>query len=80
MASLAKLKELGAESPFKNVRVNHDLTPEQRAEAKALLKEAYDKNQCNPDSRFLWKVRGPPTNQYLIKIPKNRLQSVVIQD
>ena len=70
MASLRKLNGLDEENPFKKVSINHDLSPDQRDSVKKLLSTAYERNKDNTDADFLWKVRGPPWNQQLVKITK----------
>ena len=68
LASLYKLKDCDA---YKKVNVTQDQSPEQREETKKLLKIAYDRNQQNETASFLWKVRGPPWGQRLVK--RNKL-------
>ena len=57
-SSLSKLKEAPAD--LENIRIQHDLSPEEREKTKQLLAEAYAKNQTEEPVGFLYKVRGPP--------------------
>ena len=66
LASLYKLKE--AAPKFKETRVQHDLTPEDRMFTKTLLAEAHKKNEDEKPSDFLFKVRGPPGAIKIVKI------------
>ena len=43
-----------------NIKIQHDLTVEERKITKDLLSEAYNKNQTESPVDFLYKVRGPP--------------------
>ena len=66
MANLYKLKECTED--LKEVRVQHDLAPDDRAVTKSLLTEAYEKNQTETPQGFLYKVRGPPHAPKIVKI------------
>ena len=66
MSNLYHLKQ--AADPFKSVHVNHDLTVDDRNLTKQLLKEAYDKNQSEKPTDFLYKVRGPPGAIKIVKV------------
>ena len=63
---LSKLKE--APAGLKDIRVQHDLSPEQREATKKLLSEAYAKNQSEAPLNFLYKVRGPPHALKIVKV------------
>ena len=66
LANLSKLK--GASDELKAMRVQHDLSPDERETTKNLLAEAYKTNQ-NEKPNILWyKVRGPPHAQWIVKI------------
>ena len=65
-ASLNKLKE--APTDLKNIRIQHDLSPEQRKKTKELLALAYEKNQTELPVGFLYKVRGPPHAIKIVKV------------
>ncbi|ESO11447.1 hypothetical protein HELRODRAFT_183140 [Helobdella robusta] len=56
------------EGDLQNIRVSHDLSPEQRVELKSLLDKAKSKNV--EDNDFLYKVRGPIGRWKIIKFPK----------
>ena len=70
LSNLYHLKE--APEPFKNVQIQHDLTPEDRDTTKSLLKEAYGKNNEEKPKDFLYKVRGPPGAIKIVKIFNRR--------
>ena len=63
---LSKLKEAPAD--LKDIRVQHDLSPEQRKTTKKLLAEAYERNQTEAPVNFLYKVRGPPHALKIMKV------------
>ena len=63
---LSKLKE--APDDLKNIRIQHDLTPEERQKTKELLSKAYEKNQSEAPVGFLYKVRGPPHAIKIVKV------------
>ncbi|ESN94248.1 hypothetical protein HELRODRAFT_164053 [Helobdella robusta] len=56
------------EGDLKNIRVSHDLSPEQRVELKSLLDTAKSKNV--EDNDFLYRVRGSIGRWKIIKFPK----------
>lgn len=63
---LSKLREAPAE--LKKVRIQHDLTPQERQKTKELLSKAYEKNQSEAPVDFLYKVRGPPHAIKIVKV------------
>ena len=65
-SSLSKLKE--APVDLENIRIQHDLSPEEREKTKQLLAEAYAKNQTEEPVGFLYKVRGPPNAIRIVKV------------
>ena len=66
MSNLYKMKEIS--DNLKDIRVRHDLAPDDLALTKSLLKQAYDKNQAEKPKGFLYKVRGPPQAPKIVKI------------
>ncbi len=67
---LSTLRNLKGKELFKEVRVVHDMSLEDRAENKRLLREAYDLNKKNTDFNFEYKVRGPPWAMEIKQIKK----------
>ena len=65
LTNLSKLKD--APSELATLRIQHDLNKDERETTKRLLTAAYEKNQNEKPSNFLYKVRGPP---YALKIVK----------
>ena len=66
---LANLYKLGdASEELKAVRIQHDLSPDEREITKNLLAEAYNKNQSENPTNFLYKVRGPPQAPRVVKV------------
>ena len=65
LTNLSKLKDAPAE--LTSLRIQHDLNKDERETTKRLLAAAYEKNQNEKPSNFLYKVRGPP---YALKIVK----------
>ena len=51
-----------------NIKIQHDLTVEERKITKDLLSEAYNKNQTESPVDFLYKVRGPPHALKVVKV------------
>lgn len=68
LSSLSKLKD--APSNLKCISVQQDLSPDERLKSKALLAEAYNKNQTENPTNFLYKVRGPPHAMKIVKVYK----------
>ena len=68
---LSKLRNLKGNDKYNNVRVQHDMGLEDRAENKRLLKEVYELNQHEGNSNYKYKVRGPPWAMNIIKVKKN---------
>ena len=64
--TLWKLKD--APDNIKHLRIQHDLEKQEREVTKRLLKEAYNKNQAENPQNFLYRVRGPPYAQKIVKI------------
>ena len=58
LSNLYKLRDASAE--LKAVRIQHDLSPDERELTKTLVAEANDKNQSEKPTNFLYRVRGPP--------------------
>jgi hypothetical protein len=53
---------------LRTLSIGNDLSPEQRKELKALIEEAKQKEQQDPDNKY--RVRGPPWNMEIRKIRK----------
>ena len=76
--NLEKLREFqrrenGGDDPAKPITVTHDMSQEQRAEKKKMLRDAYKKNQeLGPNADVVYRVRGPPWAMFEAKIPVNR--------
>ena len=66
MSNLYKLKD--ATEELKTIRIQHDLSPDERELTKTLLAEAYNKNQSENPTNFLYKVRGPPQAPRVVKV------------
>jgi hypothetical protein len=46
------------------VSVDHDMTPKEREETKAMVEEAKKKEESS-SGKFIFRVRGPPWNRYI---------------
>ena len=68
LSNLYKLSD--ARDELKSIRIQHDLSPDERELTKNLLAEAYNKNQDEKPSNFLYKVRGPPQAPRVVKVYK----------
>lgn len=53
-----------------NITITHDLTQKQRKELQELINEAKRKEECDPSSSYIYRVRGPPWGWYIKKITK----------
>ena len=67
LANLYKLKQSSPDL-INNIKIQHDLTVEERKITKDLLSEAYNKNQTESPVDFLYKVRGPPHALKVVKV------------
>ena len=65
LSSLPKLKN---QVKYKDVRVAHDMSIEDRHENAKLLKQAYEMNKKEQPKEFKYKVRGPPWEMKIVKI------------
>ena len=52
---------------YKGISVTEDLTQEERNQFKELASKAKTRNQENPDSQHIWRVRGSSKNGYHLK-------------
>ncbi len=76
-ANLYKLRNT-EDATFKEIGMNHDMTKEERKKTKLLVEEAKQKTARlaeNPDldeesKNFVFRVRGPPWSQEIIKVRK----------
>lgn len=66
--NLNKIRESGA--PFNKINISHDLTKKQKEELKEIIEEAQKKEQNDQSGEWMYRVRGPPWNWYIKKIPK----------
>ena len=66
LSNLYKLRD--AREELKEVRIQQDLSPNERELTKSLLAEAYNKNQTENPNNFLYKVRGPPQAPRIVKV------------
>ena len=64
LSNLYKLKN----SEFDEINVRHDLTEDERKTTKKLLTEASNRNESEKPEGFLYRVRGPPYAQRIVKI------------
>ena len=68
-----------ASEELKAVRIQHDLSPDEREITKNLLAEAYNKNQSENPTNFLYKVRGPLQAPRVVKVYNRTARSAVNQ-
>lgn len=71
---LSKLRNLKGNNKYQNVRIQHDMSFEDRNENKRLLKEVYELNQHEDKdgkSMYKYKVRGPPWAMNIVRVKKN---------
>ena len=66
MKSLGKLKE----TVYESVTIADDMTKEDRESNKKLYSEAKNLQQCDSTGLWIYKVRGPPGAQKVVKIKK----------
>ena len=64
----SKLKDAPAE--YRNVSVDHDLTPNQKKQQKELLAKAKDMESQDTTGNFKYRVRGSPGEMWIKKIQK----------
>ncbi len=72
MSRLFRLRD--AEDKYKNISIQHDMSQEERETTKKLLAMAKEKNEAETSQNFVYKVRGPPWDQRLVKLKKNQQQ------
>ena len=65
-----KIRE--SEAPFNKINIAHDLTKKQKEELQEKIKEAHDREQNDQSGQYMYRVRGPPWNWYVKKIPMRR--------
>ena len=75
MNNLYKLSN--AAMPFKGISVKDDMTKQEREVDKKLQDEAKISNQRDPDSDFLFQVRGLPWKRKMVKVRKRVEERVV---
>ena len=63
-SKLYKLKD----SKYNQITIKHDMNEEDRKTTKSLLTQAYKQNQEEKPDNFLYKVRGPPWSQKIVKV------------
>ncbi len=66
---------------LKRMIIEHDMTPEERSELK-VLRESAKKQEEDSAGNFRFRVRGPPWNRFIKKIPvrKGREQAPEVED
>ena len=55
---------------FKEVVISHDLTKQERKECKRLVADAEDRESKDTSGEFIYRVRGPPGEMRVVKLPK----------
>ena len=75
---LSKLRNLKGNDKYNNVRVQHDMGIDDRAENKRLLKEVYELNQHEANPNYKYKVRGPPWAMTIIKVKKKLIKHSIM--
>ena len=55
---------------FKEVVISHDLTKQEREECKRLVADAKDQESKDTSGEFIYRVRGPPGEMRVVKLPK----------
>ena len=55
---------------FQRTGIEHDYTPKQREQRKKLKEEAKEKEQNDRSGNYLYRVRGPPGNMWIKRVPK----------
>ena len=70
MTNLVNLKN--AEDPYKSMRIQHDMTPQERETEKQLILEAKAKSE-NDEGNFFYVVRGLPGNRNIVKVLRRRI-------
>lgn len=67
--NVSKLRDITGE--LAAVSVDHDMTPKEREETKAMVEEAKKKEESS-SGKFIFRVRGPPWNRYIKKMIKEK--------
>jgi len=55
---------------FKEVVISHDLTKQEREECKGLVATAKVQESQDTSGEFIYRVRGPPGEMRVVKLPK----------
>ena len=63
----SNLKDAG--EIYNNIGIDHDYTPAQRDDHKALVAEAKKKTADDQSGNYVYRVRGPPGQQRIRAIP-----------
>ena len=66
--NLNKIRDAG--EPFNKVIITHDLTKKQKEELKQMVEQAKEKEKEDQLGKYTYRVRGPPWNWFIKKIPK----------
>ena len=66
MSKLYKLKD--ASKPFAGISIKHDMTLDERAELKKLVKKKDELNLENQDLNVSYQVRGPPWGLKIVTV------------
>ena len=65
-----KLYKLKNALEFKGISVSHDMTKDERLNTKLLVEKAKEKSKNeNLSKNWIFKVRGPPWEQRIVKLP-----------
>ena len=66
--NLNKIRE--SEVPFNKINLAHDLTKKQKEELQEKIKEAQEMHENDKSEEWIYRVRGPPWNLFIKRIPK----------
>ena len=67
--NVSKLRDITGE--LAAISVDHDMTPKEREETKAMVEEERRKEESS-SGKFIFRVRVPPWNRYIKKMMKEK--------
>ena len=69
---LRRFHHIRENDKFKNIKIDHDKTKQEREESKKLYEEAKRKEAADKSGEYLYRVRGPPWERKIRKIRKSQ--------
>ena len=69
---LRRFHHIRENDKFKNIKIDHDKTKQEREESKKLYEEAKRQEAADKSGEYLYRVRGPPWERKIRKIRKSQ--------